>query len=232
MSLVSILLTSYNRPEWLPEAIDSVINQTIDDWQLVILDDNSSDPAVAAIIHSYDDKRITTYVSNISEEDRFTTTARYATLINHGVREFSTGKYLCFLGDDDFYYPDKLKLMTDYAEKIQQHVVYCSQQTINGAGDHLGIRFANTILACAGGVVDHNSVMTTRIAFDRAGGWDDSRRHWMHADLIYWARLQAAGYQFYPLDTEVPQDAKRYHVDSVQWKLHHHRFPENTWPPS
>ena len=52
---VSIILTVYNKPEWLNECIDSVINQTYENWELFIMEDNSPNPAVRQIIDSYND---------------------------------------------------------------------------------------------------------------------------------------------------------------------------------
>ena len=50
---VSVLLTSYNRPQYLPQAVESVLAQTMRDWELIILDDSSSDPGVTAYLRAH-----------------------------------------------------------------------------------------------------------------------------------------------------------------------------------
>jgi len=67
------------------------------------MEDNSPDPEVRRIIHTFKDDRIVRYFSGVSEENRYAT-ARYATLINIAYPR-TTGKYITYLVDDDRYYP-------------------------------------------------------------------------------------------------------------------------------
>lgn len=223
---VSVILTSYNKPDYLEIAIQSVLNQTYDNFELIIADDNSKNLSVFEVIARHQNAtNIKFYKSNVSDEDRLKT-ARYATQINHAVKYYATGKYICYLADDDHYYPLFLEKMVESAEKHAYDVCFCCQHikdkdgNIDGAGDPTrGKRFFNEVLTRGADKLDHNQVMTTRFAFDAVGGWNDSSGCWSGADAAFFDRLERSGYQFYPIDYHDPLQAKVYREKSIQWNM-------------
>ncbi len=88
----SIILPTYNRASFIGSAIESVLNQTFDDFELIIIDDGSTDKT-EQIVTSFNDKRIL-YFKKINEERNI---AR-----NFGI-ECAKGEYVCFLDSDDKY---------------------------------------------------------------------------------------------------------------------------------
>jgi glycosyltransferase involved in cell wall biosynthesis len=86
----SIIIPSYNRAHILPQAITSVLNQTYPNWELIVVDDGSTD-ATSTIVAGYDDKRIQYH----KKENGGVCSAR-----NHGVN-YSNGDYIIFLDSDD-----------------------------------------------------------------------------------------------------------------------------------
>lgn len=222
---VSVILTVYNRPQFLNECIDSVINQTYQNWELIIMDDNSSDGLTKEIINSYSDDRIIKVFGDVSEQDRFKT-ARYATLINQAF-SLTTGEYITYLVDDDMYYADRLQTLVDYANEHPDHsVLYHPLENVDVNGIGAGVRGVKGILdgksddTQAFNYVDHNMVMHTRQAFVDANGWYDDPGVWGGADAYFWSRLHAAGYLFYPVgDNEKPLAAKRYHETNLQARI-------------
>lgn len=233
LAKISVILTSYNRPQYLNECIDSVINQTYQNWELIIMDDNSSDETTKNIINSYNDKRIIKVFGNISEKDRFKT-ARYATLINQAFA-LSSGEYITYLVDDDMYYPDRLQTLIDYVTENPTHqVVYHPLENVDASGRGAGVRGIKGVLdgktedTQAFNYVDHNMVMHTRQAFLDAEGWDDSPGFWGGADAYFWQRLNNVGYLFYPVgNNEKPLAGKRYHETNLQAKLMRGEFFPN-----
>lgn len=222
---VSVILTSYNKPELLKRAIDSVLSQTYDNFELVVADDNSPNKKVWELINSYDDHRIVSFNSNVKDEER-KLTARYATQINHAVRNFSTGSLISYLADDDFYYPNMLEKMVDFFCKENKHVFFCAQHiidedgNIDGGGiEGRGVRFFDEVLLRGADKLDHNQVMNTRHAFDIVDGWNDEEWCWSGADAIFYDRLEKAGFKFYPIDYKEPLQAKMYRINSVQWNM-------------
>lgn len=96
----SVVIPTYNRAALLPRAIDSVLAQTFDDFELVIVDDASSDNT-KEVVCAYNDPRIV-YV-------RMERNGGNAAVRNLGVRS-ARSQYITFLDDDDEYLPDFLKV--------------------------------------------------------------------------------------------------------------------------
>lgn len=208
---VTVVLTVYNAGQYLPKAIESVLRQTYTDFELWVMDDGSTDPLVAHTLASIHDPRVAVVTHSPTAEERAATT-RYATLINIAVAA-SDGELITYLCGDDYYADDRLERMVAEIENGHD-VVYGSQVLLNQYGQMFGIRPTEGVLDDAYHRVDHNSVMHTRTAFEKAGGWDDSPEHWRQADAIFWRRLTAAGYQFHPVGGG-PTDAKHYRPDGV-----------------
>ncbi|MDN0190329.1 spore maturation glycosyltransferase CgeD [Bacillus stercoris] len=194
---VSIILTSYNKPKYLQKAIESVIQQTHDLWELFIMDDHSNEETTA-VIHKYlHDRRIQYHNSFVQPADRLKT-ARYATLINSAL-PFADGDYISYLTDDTVYHPERLsRMVQEFSHQPEAQVVYSKQKVVhvNERGEEIShfYRNANAVLEQAAFHVDHCSVMHRRsllnlIHYKYGGYWDDDMKHWNHGDAIFWARL-------------------------------------------
>lgn len=96
---VSVVLPTYNRADSLPEAIDSVVDQTYEDFELIVVDDGSTD-GTESIVEDVDDERVQ-YVG--FEENRGANVAR-----NAGI-EAAEGRYIAFQDSDDRWCPRKLE---------------------------------------------------------------------------------------------------------------------------
>lgn len=206
MAKVSIILTSYNKPDMVGESIESVLNQTHPDWELFIMDDQSNE-ITASVIHRYaDDPRIAIFFSGVKDEDRYKRT-RYAYLINLALAQAS-GEYVSYLTDDTEYKPDRLKKMISYFESHPEaQIVYSSQQIeqYNSSGKKIWTMLleAKEVFTRAANRVDHCSVMHTKeIAekvFSRHGSyWDDNPLYWYNADAVFWTRMNDFA-PFYPI---------------------------------
>ena len=94
MELVSIIMPNYNGEKYIEESLNTVLNQTYKNWELLIIDDCSKDRSVELIKEKYNDKRI-----NLIElkENKGSSHAR-----NIGLK-YSKGKYIAFLDSDDLW---------------------------------------------------------------------------------------------------------------------------------
>ena len=90
--LFSIIIPTYNRANLIGKAIDSVLAQTYHNWELIIIDDGSTDNT-RDVVRSYNDNRIKYFY----QENRGRSAAR-----NYGI-DISKGDYISFLDDDDYY---------------------------------------------------------------------------------------------------------------------------------
>ena len=113
--LVSIITPCYNASSYIKETIESVINQTYNNWELIIIDDCSTDNS-AEIINSYNDKRIRYFKTE-------TPSGSPALPRNIGISE-SLGQYIAFLDSDDVWYPHKLETQLRYMSEKGVNFVY------------------------------------------------------------------------------------------------------------
>ena len=214
MPRVSCLLSSYNRPVMLADAIGSVLAQDYRDFELIILDDNSADPGVLEVLSRYwQHPQVAIVKSNVAWPERLATT-RYATMLNTGLA-MARGEFITYLTDDDLYLPHRFSRMTAMLDEGHD-VVYGSQRIEEAGPDgwrEVRIREARAPLTQAACVVDHCSVMHTAEAARRVGGWDDSPEHWRQGDARFWQRLNAAGYVFWPVHEVL--DVHRWHPQTV-----------------
>jgi spore maturation protein CgeD len=204
---VTIILTSYNKPKTVGKSIESVLNQTMTDWELFIMDDASNEETQDVIQRYLADSRIQYFNSHIKNEDRHKTT-RYATLINEALSK-GTGKYISYLTDDTTYMPHRLEVMTNVFEQTPSIDVVYSKQQVKMVDENLNIvseKIRNTkgVLLKPQNLVDHCSVMHhRRIAnkvLKRFGSyWDDHPINWHNADAAFWTRLTMFA-PFYPID--------------------------------
>ena len=95
--IISVIMPLYNKRPYVRRAIESLQEQTFSAWELIIIDDGSTDGSTAEI--PMDDKRIRL----LRQENAGPATAR-----NRGIRE-ARGEFITFLDADDYYYPHKLK---------------------------------------------------------------------------------------------------------------------------
>ena len=115
--LVSVVSPVYNDEEFIREFVDAVIAQTLEDWELICVDDGSGDGSVR-ILEEYEKKDPRIHL--IRAEHRDAGVAR-----NIGLAQ-ATGKYVCFLDSDDIPRPEMLRRMAETAEAKQADVVACN----------------------------------------------------------------------------------------------------------
>ena len=102
--MIAVLMTTYNRQDLIAEAIQSVIDQTYKNWNLIVVNDGGED--ISDIIRSFNDPRIKYY--NIEHKGK-------AGALNYAINN-SNSKYIAYLDDDDLYYPNHLEVLFSYLE--------------------------------------------------------------------------------------------------------------------
>jgi len=111
---LNIILTSYNRPNLLQMAIDSLLAQTDNRWACYLQDDNSNDETLRVIEGLGDDDRFIVGTHNTGERDRQNTT-RYSVLINEVLPDLKSG-VVCTMCDNVTYEPNLIKTVLTWFE--------------------------------------------------------------------------------------------------------------------
>jgi glycosyltransferase involved in cell wall biosynthesis len=127
--LVSIIMPSYNTARFIPETIQSVLDQTYTNWELIIVDDCSKDDT-DAVVAQYQDPRIR-YLKN--EKNSGAAVSR-----NYALRE-AKGRWIAFLDSDDLWMPTKLEKQIAFMEQHGYAMSYTNYEEIDEASAPKGV---------------------------------------------------------------------------------------------
>ena len=127
--LVSIIMPSYNTANYISESIQSVLNQTYKNWELIIVDDCSSDNTLE-ILSKFNDKRIR-IIAN--EKNSGAALSRNKALIE------AKGKWIAFLDSDDLWESNKLEKQINFMKENNYHFSYTNYTEIDSDSNPLYI---------------------------------------------------------------------------------------------
>lgn len=120
--IASIIIPTYNTEQYIGETIESILAQSIKDWELIIIDDGSSDKTKNIVSNYLSDKRI----KYVYQENAGVAAAR-----NNGYG-LSKGQFLAFLDADDLWLPNRLeKMIGKFYEDSKVGLVHSYMQVIN-----------------------------------------------------------------------------------------------------
>lgn len=123
--LVSIIIPTYNNANTICRSIDSCINQTYKNIEIIIIDDGSTDNTKEVLSRYNSDERF----KYIYQENQERSAAR-----NHGL-DLAKGEYIQFLDSDDTLYPEKLEKQVNFLDENQDYfLVYCGVEYKNELG--------------------------------------------------------------------------------------------------
>lgn len=128
--LVSIIMPSWNTEKHIAKSIQSVLAQTYENWELIIVDDCSTDNT-DEIVAGFDDLRIK-YLKNIQNTGAALTR-------NRALRE-ANGEWIAFLDSDDIWMPEKLEKQVLFMKKNGYVFSYHDFEKIDESGRGLGVR--------------------------------------------------------------------------------------------
>ncbi|HEX9018010.1 MAG TPA: glycosyltransferase [Anaerolineaceae bacterium] len=200
--LISVIIPAYNQAAYLREAVDSVLAQTCGDFELVVVDDGSTDET-PQVLDGYHDPRVRV----VRQPNAGLSAAR-----NTGIRE-SSAPLVTLLDSDDFFFPEKLALLSDYIASHPE-IGMVSGGTLLVDRQSQPLREARkfqvrldlpTLLM--GNPFTPSAVMFRREWLERAGVFDESLRACEDWDL--WVRFAYAGCRMAWVEQTVV--AYRYH---------------------
>lgn len=127
---VSVIMPSYNTGKYIADSIESVLRQTYSDWELLIVDDCSTDDTDEVIKPFLHDQRIR-YLRN--EKNSGAAVSR-----NKALKE-AKGKWIAFLDSDDIWIPEKLQKQIQFMESNNYHFSYTNYFETDSEGNQTGV---------------------------------------------------------------------------------------------
>ena len=190
MPEVSVILPTYNRAGMLGDAVGSVLSQTFRDYELIVVDDGSSDDTPGLLAAWADD------ITVLRTRRQGVAAAR-----NYGVSN-SAGRYLAFLDSDDLWLPGKLECqLRAHRAHPEMRISHTDEiwvrkgRRVNPKDKHAkrgGWIFQYSLPMCR---ISPSSVIIERSLFEEVGGFD--RRFCVCEDYELWLRITAANQVLY-----------------------------------
>lgn len=188
---VSVIIPTYNREKFIAFAVESVLNQSFGDWELIVIDDGSTDQTRALFNSWFDDPRIRYFY----QENQGQSVAR-----NRGVAE-ANGDFIGFLDSDDIWLSDKLeKQLAVFDRCTDVDIIHGDEIIIDEVGKVLSklnmTRYSGFITArlLADNCISMTTALVRRGCFEEMGGFDESDR--VAEDYELWLRFSTR-YRFH-----------------------------------
>lgn len=220
-NLISIITPSYNSKRFIKETIDSVLSQTYQNWEMIIVDDCSDDNSVNYIRNLIkNDSRIKliTLEKNLGAAE-----ARNKAL------EVAKGRYIAFLDSDDVWYPNKLEKQIAFMQKNNYAFSFTAYLPISEDGmkeyslisvpDKIDYRgyCKNTIIGCLTVIIDREMTGDFRMPQIRSSH-----------DMALWLLIMKRGFKAYGLNevlakyrlVSTSNTAKKYKAVKDVWRVY------------
>lgn len=186
MPKVSVIIPTYNRSSLISAAIGSVLSQTYIDYELLVIDDGSTDATAEIVRGIQSDKLRYVYQENLGRS-----AAR-----NHGIR-LAEGEYIAFLDSDDLFTPTKLAEQVRFLDNNADYgLVYSYAMTVDENGNHLQECYYEgnlsgyiypQMLFLKNNVITTPTVMVRAQILAETGGFDETMD--ICEDLDLWCRI-------------------------------------------
>jgi len=186
MDLVSVIIPVFNQGRYIERAIRSVLEQTYTEYEIIVIDDGSTDE-IASLVNAIDEPRI----HYIYQENKGLSGAR-----NTGIRA-SKGSYLSYLDADDEFLPEKLTLLIDVMQDRPEIGLAAGQAIpVDEQGQQIGKVFDRGLsedhaLLLLGNPLHVGSVLVSSQWQQRVGFFDEDLRSYEDWDM--WLRLAREG---------------------------------------
>ena len=182
--MVSVIIPAYNVEDFIGQAVDSALSQTVSDLEIIVVDDGSQD-GTARVVAQFGDVRLRTMRKS---------NGGCASSRNAGV-QISRGKYIAFLDGDDYWFRNKLERELEF---FDQHpgadLIFSLSGIVDEVGQHRGLlkpgsyrSFSFENLLIENPVGNGSAAIMRRKALDLAGSFDESLP--ASSDWDMWLRI-------------------------------------------
>jgi glycosyltransferase involved in cell wall biosynthesis len=188
MTFFSVVIPNFNSGKYLSRALQSVVNQTTTNWEIIVVDNNSTDESRHAV-SAFNDSRI--------RQIQINNEGIIAKSRNLGV-EMASGDYIAFLDADDFWSDTKLSTTDEIIHKTKSTLLYHRLRRVpekKRLRPNVGNRYPKGMsnLLVQGNRIPNSSVVVKKTLITLVGGIDESRSLIASEDFDLWIRLVNAG---------------------------------------
>jgi teichuronic acid biosynthesis glycosyltransferase TuaG len=181
LGLVSIIMPAFNCDQYISAAIDSVVQQTYRSWELIIVDDHSTDSTAAIAQKAVaQDPRIQFY------KNPFKTGA-------YGARNYAIGKskgqWTAFFDGDDLWRYDKLEKSLAFQVLLNAPMVYTSYRRINSSGKEISGDIAIPAFLTYNELLGNTAIVTSSVIIDRTRVGNLQMKNTYYDDFDCWLRI-------------------------------------------
>lgn len=218
LPLVSVSMPVFNSERYIAEAIESILAQTYTNFELIIVDDGSSD-RTREIVDQFTDPRI---IKIYSDQNRGLITTRNL------IAGIAKGKYLALLDADDQAFPERLAIQVEFLEKNQADLCGADHYTLNqvtGERKNSKQRHSNADIQALLSVCSPvcNPAMMGKLEIFKQFPYKAS---YMHAeDYCLWTEIALAGYRF----ANIKKKLITYRLHSTQNSVNHLQAARNVF---
>ncbi|MFQ5801288.1 MAG: glycosyltransferase family 2 protein [Candidatus Methylomirabilales bacterium] len=181
MARVSVVIPTYNRGDTLPETLQSVFAQTYRDYEVIVVDDGSTDDT-PAVMDPFRDRVHYIYQPNAGQ----------ARARNHGVRS-ARGEFIALLDSDDAWEPELLETEVGVLDRLPEVVLVSARSTTAGKASEEFPRTQDVfwgdlfLKLFQGNFINTSAVVVRRTCLEAAGGFNERYRCYEDYDL--WLRI-------------------------------------------
>ena len=190
--MISVIIPTYKQTGFLRTSIESVLSQTYQSFEIIVVDDNNPDTEdrkrTELLMQEFEDNSHVCYIKH--EKNKNGSAAR-----NTGFQA-SKGEYISFLDDDDYWEPEKLEKQLNYlVSHPENDAVYCYTYVRGGAKNpnhacegNIAIKYLTNYVS-----LQTSCVLLTRKAVEKLNGFDESFNR--HQDYEFLLRFFFAGFK-------------------------------------
>jgi glycosyltransferase involved in cell wall biosynthesis len=224
--LVSVIIPTYNSSKYIEETINSVLNQSYQNFEIIVIDDSSTDKTISLLkILSESDSRISYYEIKHS--------GMPSTPRNYGINK-AKGDLIAFLDSDDIWTENKLQEQLKYFQKFQDTIFVYSMSVTFGAVNFLSPNYevlpllfkaakSKEDLKKKGNSITCSSVLVKSEALKKINGFDEDPKLKAVEDYDLWIRLSELGKFYF-----IPRIHVKYRVHKSQtsssWEIKQNRL--------
>ncbi|MDW7773276.1 MAG: glycosyltransferase family A protein [Desulfobulbaceae bacterium] len=196
MKLISVVIPCYNQGEFLEEAVESVLSQSYPHFEIVVVNDGSTDPYTIALLDSFDKPKCRV----LQTGNQGLPAAR-----NNGIRS-TGGEYICCLDADDKYHPDYFRKAVEvfasdsefrYGAVPAWVKFFGSRDTLWKTIGHNTEGFEPFLQGLRNNI--QSATMFRRICWEKIGGYDESMTLG-YEDWDFWIKMLNLGYQWFCIE--------------------------------